>query len=714
MGSALPDFVVTELEAQFRKGLASFGRLKPVTLPIWAVENFYLSAESSYVEQRWNPWSFQPAIMACIGHDDIEEVDVKKSARVGYTKMLLAAACYFLRHKRRNGAIWQPTDEDRDQFVKTELEPALRDVKCMADIFPDFLAKNKANTLKQKMLLGCTLHTLGGKAAKNYRRISIDFAILDEISGFDQNIENEGSAHGLANKRIEGASFPKLICGSTPKLKDFCQIESRVLAAPYVFRRHIPCPACGEYHPLRWGDKKSRHGMKWVTCASQEETVETVKQLCPHCGSLYDQSEFLGVENRGEWRTDDGIRLTVSADGNPEFWLPTGDHMPIPRHVAFDDLWSAYSPNVSWTGILRDYLNAIEKARRGDKSDLQTWVNTTLGQTYEEKGDRTESHELEQRAEKYTLRTIPLGGLVLTAGVDTQDDRWEVVVIAHGRADEKWVVDYEVIYGNPTIDEEWANKLDPYLQKKFRHASGQHLAIEAVAIDTGGHNTHQAYNYCRARERRRVLAIKGDNQPGKPIKGKASLQDVNWRGKVLKQGVRLWMVGTDTAKDLIHGQFKVEKPGPGYIHFPAGLPTEFYHGLTIEKRLPQRTASGYVYRWICPTHGRNEPLDCTVYAIFAAHYLDLHRYTTAGWDRLERIVQPPTGDLFADPVQTPALPAPAEDSPPAEDRQTNVPPAPETSAPRPEPQQAIPPARPKPAARPVRPKTMPRKTTLGW
>ena len=704
MGSALPDFVVTELEAAFRKGLSSFGRMTPVSLPVWAVENFYLSAESSYVEQRWVPWSFQPAIMACMGHDDIEEVDVKKSARVGYTKMLLAAACYFLRHKRRNGAIWQPTDEDRDQFVKTELEPALRDVKVMADIFPDFLAKNKANTLKQKMLIGCTLHTLGGKAAKNYRRISIDFAALDEISGFDQNIENEGSAHGLASKRIEGASFPKLICGSTPKLKDFCQIESRVLAAPYVFRRHIPCPACGEYHPLRWGDKKTRHGMKWVTCASQEETVETVKQLCPHCGVLYDQSEFLGVEARGEWRTDSGIRLTVTADGNPEFWLPTGEAMPIPRHVAFDDLWSAYSPNVSWTGILRDYLNAIEKARRGDKSDLQTWINTTLGQTYEEKGDRTESHELEQRAEKYALRTIPIGGLILTAGVDTQDDRWEVVVIAHGRADEKWFIDYEVIYGNPTIDEEWA-KLDAYLNKKFRHASGQYLAIESAGIDTGGHNTHQAYNYCRTRERRRILALKGDNQPGKPIKGKASLQDVNWRGKVLKHGVRLWMVGTDTAKDLIHGQFKVEAPGPGYIHFPAGLPTEFYHGLTIEKRLPQRTASGYVYRWICPTHGRNEPLDCTVYALFAAHYLDLHRYTSSAWERLERIVQPPTLDLFA------ADPLPNNPDETGEETTAAPEATPEEQKPQPAPAQKTTPQRQK---APARKNPANRRPMIGW
>lgn len=677
MGVALPDFVLKDIALWLEKGCASFAVPAPITLPIWAEQHFYLSAESSYVEQSWRPWSFQVAILACMGHDDIEEVDVKKSARVGYTKMLLAAACYFLHHKRRNAAIWQPTDEDRDQFVKTELEPAFRDVACMKDIFPSFLAKNKANTLKQKMLLGCTIHTLGGKAAKNYRRISVDVGILDEISGFDLNIENEGAPFGLAAKRVEGASFPKMIVGSTPKIRGFCQIESRVAAAQHVFRRHIPCPHCGEYHRLTWGDAKSSHGMKWEKRENDEATADTVRQLCPHCGVLYTQSEFIRVEAQGEWRTDTGMCLRIDEAGTPVFMVDR-ETQPIPRHVAFDDLWSAYSPNVSWVSILRDYLAAVAKARKGDDADLQTWTNTTLGQTYLEEGDKTDANELARRVEAYQLRTIPLGGLILTAGVDTQDDRWEITVWAHGRDSEMWCVDYTVLYGNPGVDTDW-DKLDAFLKTRYRHASGQMLPIEAVAIDTGGHFTHHVYNFCRTRERRRIFAVKGEGRPALPIKGRASMQDVNWRGRILKHGVKLWHVGTDTAKDLLHGQLKVTQPGPGYVHFSRDLPPSFFDGLTIEQRLPQKTATGTVFRWVNPNHGRNEPLDCTVYALFAAHALDLHRYTHAMWLRLEAVVQPPTGDLFlsaspvepvdntAEAVQT-SVPEPADDSddPPSE------------------------------------------------
>ena len=634
------------ISAAMSSGLSAFAVPAPITLPVWAEKNFYLSAESSYVEQSWKPWSFQTGILACMGHDDIEEVDVKKSARVGYTKMLLAAACYFLHHKRRNAAIWQPTDEDRDQFVKTELEPAFRDVACMADIFPQFLAKNKSNTLKQKMLIGCTIHTLGGKAAKNYRRISVDVGILDEISGFDLNIENEGAPFSLAAKRVEGAGFPKMIIGSTPKIRGLCQVETRVSAAgEHVFFRYIPCPHCGEFHRMTWGGVDQPHGMKWEKRGTNEEIAETIRHLCPHCSSLYSQSEFISIEAHGEWRSESGVRMVIDEAGAPQFISADGAPQPIPRHVAFDGLWSAYSPNVDWRGLLRDYLAAVEKNKKGDASDLQAFTNTSLGETWYEDGETADAGEIERRAESYALRTVPSGGLVLTAGVDTQDDRWEIVVWAHGRDSEMWCVDYMVIYGNPGIERDWGN-VDAYLKTRFKNQYGQYLSIDAVGIDTAGHFTHHVYNFCRTRESRRIFALKGARESGRPVKGRASRQDVNCHGRIVKRGVKLWQVGTDTAKDMIYNQLKITKKGPGCMHFSKELPSEFFYGLTVEQRMLQKTSSGETWRWVNVSRGRNEPLDCTVYAIFAAHALDLHKYTSAMWARLEMALQPSIADMF--------------------------------------------------------------------
>jgi len=258
-------FVMPTLQQHLQRGLAAFGVPEPMTLDEWACAHFYLSAESSYVEQRWAPWGFQRAIMACISNDDIREVDLRKSARVGYTKMLLAAIGYFAQHKRRNQALWQPNDDDRDEFVKTELDPMLRDVGAMESVFPAYLKRDKDNTLQAKKFLGSIAHMKGGKAAKNYRRISVDTGYLDEYDAFDSNIEKEGDPGTLAAKRVEGATFPKLVVGTTPKLKGFSNIEKREREADIFLQRHVPCPECGEYHAITWGGKDEPHASNGLT-----------------------------------------------------------------------------------------------------------------------------------------------------------------------------------------------------------------------------------------------------------------------------------------------------------------------------------------------------------------------------------------------------------------------------------------------------------------
>ncbi len=616
-------------------GLSPLSVSKPMRLSQWAEAHFYLSAESSYVEQRWKSYPYQPAIMDCMSNDDIREVDFMKSARVGYTKMILAAMGYFAEHKRRNQAVWQPTDDDSDDFCKTELDPMLRDVPCLESVFPAFMRRHKDNTLKQKTFLGSILHLRGGKAAKNYRRITVDVGYLDELDGFDLDVEKEGSPVTLSNKRLEGATFPKMIAGSTPKLKGYSMIESRADQADEQFRFHIPCPHCGHEHPLTWGGADQPHGMKF------DGPDDPVGQLCPECGALYYQADYLSVWSRGRWVSKAGVWI----DRDGRFRGPAGEIVETPSWVSFH-IWTAYSPQTTWEQIVREFRSAQKKAEAGDTSELKTFVNTTLGESWEAEVDKTDEHQLIQRAEDYPLRIVPMGGLVLVAGVDVQDDRFEITIWAIGRDEEMWPVDYMVIHANPADERDW-DRLDTYLLTAFKHQSGATLKIEATGVDTGGHFTHQVYNFCRTRVRRRIYAVKGDNQPGKPIKGRSSVQDVNYRGKIIRGGVKLWRVGTDTAKDLIFGRLQIQQPGPGYVHFSKELPHEFYHQLTAEHRMMVKTARGEEYRWV-KVRSRNEVLDTTVYAIFASHMRGLNTFTQKMWDQLEASVQPANGDLFAD------------------------------------------------------------------
>ena len=624
-----------EIRNAIRVGLKPFEVSPPLRLSEWAEKQFYVSAESSDVEQQWRTRPYQRAIMDCISNDAIEEVCLRKSARVGYTKIIVAAIAYFAQHKRRNQAVWQPTDEDSDEFVKTEIETMFRDVPIMQSVFPEFMQRHKHNTLRQKIFLGSILHLRGGKAAKNYRRVSVSVAVLDEVDGFDNDVEKEGSPIALARKRLEGATFPKLVIGSTPKLKDLSLVQGAESQIEQRFQFLVPCPHCGVRKALRWGGPDKSYGFKWVG-----DDASSVAHLCEACSSLFTQAEYLAHAHEGRWTTPAGIWI----DDDCRFRDAAGELVPTPRAVSMY-IWTAYSDSVSWAQIVREYLSAKAKDAAGDSAELKTFTNTTLGDVWEEEMERADDAELRKRAIEMPLRTVPLGALVLTCGVDVQDNRFEATVWGFGPGEEQWTVDHTVLEANPSDERDWM-KLSAYLETKFPHAAGGKIGIEATAIDTGGHFTHQVYNFCRLYARRRVYAVKGETKYGQPVKGRSTLVDVNYRGKIIKGGVKLWHVGTDTAKDLFFGRLKVTQPGPGYVHFSNELPEEWFRQLTAEARLLVKTAQGEQSRWVSQ-RPRNEALDCTVYAIFAAHMLDLHRYTDTMWDRLRDCVAPRQRDLLA-------------------------------------------------------------------
>jgi phage terminase large subunit GpA-like protein len=645
-----------ELGSRLSRGLAAWGIPEPLTLAEWAAQHFYLSAESSYVEQGWKAWPYQQAIMAAISNDDIYEVDWQKSARTGYTKIVLAAQGYFAEHKRRNQAVWQPTDDDATAYVKTELDPMLRDVGVMQSVFPAYLSRHKDNTLDQKKFIGSMLHIKGGKAAKNYRRLSVDVAILDELDAFDGDIEKEGDPVTLAAKRIEGATFPKLVCGSTPKLKGFSLIETRSQSADERFTYQIPCPHCGERHALTWGGKDEAHGMKWRSGEDQKPDPATIRHLCPQCGVLITQGEYLAIWERGIWINETGD-LHLHADGR--FTTPTGDAAPIPRHIAFHT-WTAYSPAANWPDILRDFIAAQEKMSEGDDSKMKAFKNTTLGETWEGEIERTDAEELKARAEPFPLRKMPRDCLLLLAGADVQGNRIEVQVWGYGIGGQMWSIDHRQFFGNPAAAEIWQELEEFLFSETYPHASGTQQPIHATAIDSGGHHTDAVYAFAHKHKARRVHSIKGSSGQERSIENGNSKVSFNWRGAREKNGHTLWLVGTHLAKDRFAARLEITQPGPGYVHLSKDNSDEWFRQLAAEDRVTKRGMYGTTTRWV-PNRKRNEVIDMTAYAIWLEERLDLWSVRKRAWWReQEAKVQPLIEDLFKaapEVLHTPEIPA---------------------------------------------------------
>lgn len=607
----------TETRREIGKALARGLRTLEVALPLrlseWAESNFYLSPESSYIEGQWECLPYQAGIMDCISNDDVRSVTVMKSARVGYTKMIVAAIGYFAEHKGRNQVLFQPVDQDAEDFTKDEIDPMLRDCVAVQRVFPYYQTKSKYNTLSKKVFLGSTLDIRGGKAGKNYRRLSKDVVYYDELSGFDSNVQGEGDPITLGDKRVEGATFPKSVRGSTPKKKGpvsegGCLIEAEFQKADIRFRFQTPCPHCGHMQALQWGGKDAPYGVKWL-----DGDPQTAAYLCESCRALFTYEQHMESQPHGRWTADNGVWL----DRDGLFRDAAGAVIEAIEHVAFH-IWTGLAGLVPWSKLVREFLAATK-----DRSKLQTFVNTTLGETWEEdEGEKTDDELLYRRREHYPA-PVPLGAQYLVAGIDTQDDRFEIQIDGYGFGEERWSVDYLRIFGDPSRATIW-DHLERILRGTYRREDGALMQIVLACQDKGGHYTDEVNRFSKRMGTRFLIPIHGSKYENRPVAMMPRKKD--------KAGTYGTEVGTDTAKTLLFQRYQIQQPGPGYVHWcvtgprpeqPDPFDRDYFRQVTAEERVP--TWRNGVRRLVWDAKKRrNEATDCSVYSLAAIRILQQH------------------------------------------------------------------------------------------
>ena len=296
---------------------------------------------------------------------------------------------------------------------------------------------------------------------------------------------------------------------------------------------------------------------------------------------------------------------------------------PGGRIASFGDLSALYSPWVKWATLAEEWCKAQDdKDRRG----LQEFVNLRLGQPWVEHQQTIAVEYLERRREYYGP-TLPAGIVLLTAGVDVQDNRLEAEILGWGPGKESWGIQYLRLMGDPTQPSVW-QLLDSHLTATWPTADGRRLLVACAAVDSGGHCTSEVYDFCRAREARRVFAIKGQGGQGTAIIAKTSRNN--------RQRAALFHLGVDSLKSLVFSRLLLDHEGPGYCHFPREADRNFdsgyFHGLLSEKRLVSQKAGVTKVEWR-KTAERNEPLDCRAYATAALEILSPNLETLAAAGR---------------------------------------------------------------------------------
>ena len=601
---------LADLRATYSRAVRGFRPPEDLTVSEWADRYRRLSPESSAEAGPWRtsrtPYLKEP--MDAFTDDRVRRIVIVAGSQIGKTECELNCLAYIMDQDPGTVLFVQPTLEDAKKFSKLRVEPMVRDCKRLSRKVHNVERGQKGSkTVLQKSFPGGMLMMVGSNAPSALASTPARYIIGDERDRWAVSAGREGDPWKLAEARQTTFYNAKSIEVSTPTVKGASNIET-AYAAGTMERWVTRCPHCGEWHDIVFDDIRFKYESDRVNGERVYRLTEPPVWVCPSCGCISTEREMREAPSR--WKADNPGALEQNRTRS--FWLN-----------AFCSPWTP------WSRVCLDFLSA-----KDDPARLQVVYNTLFGRLWEDRGDLVGEDEMLARREDYGTRPdgtpveLPDGALVVTVGVDVQDSRLEYEVVGHGRWGETWGVEKGVIMGRPDSDEVW-QRLDGVVDHVWRYRDGRGVRASVTCVDSGGHYTQEVYERCRARQPKRVFAIKGKG--GESIPYTSVPTQVNIRDR--RRKCWLYTVGVDAGKAEIMAALKVQEPGPKYCHFPrgSGYDETFFAGLLSERLVLSTTPTGNRWRWEkIPGHERNEALDCRNYAIAALRILN------PDWDAIER------------------------------------------------------------------------------
>lgn len=547
-----------------------------LTVSAWADTYRKLSPESSAEVGAWHTSraEYQREILDAVSDPKIESVVIMSCAQVGKTEMLLNLIGYHIHQDPSPMLLIQPTLDMAQTFSKDRLAPMLRDSPALEGKVADPKSRDSGNTTLKKNFFGGHITMCGANSPASLASRPVRIILADELDRWPVSAGDEGDPYELARKRSATFWNRKEIAVSTPTVRNGSKIEA-LFENTDKREYYVPCSECGHHQVMKWSN------VHWT-----ENEPDTAFYACEECGGAWDDALRYKAIRKGEWRA------TAPFVGRAGFRL--------------SGLCSPWTPLSS---AVADFLQAKKLPET-----LRVWVNTYLGESWEDDGERLDDFQISTHRENYTADRLPKEVVFLTAGIDVQDDRLEMEVVGWGRDEETWSVEYKTFYGDPASSQVWAD-LDSYLGLTWATEDGKELNIKASAIDTGGHHTQAVYKFCKPRIGRRIFAIKGVGGEGKPIVGRPSTNN--------HIKCKLFPIGVDTAKEVVYSRLKIKEIGPGYCHFPNSYTDEYFMMLTAEKVVKKYHKGFHRREWV-KVRQRNEALDCRVYALAALSIVNVN------------------------------------------------------------------------------------------
>lgn len=542
-----------------------------LSLPEWIESTVQLPSTVSALPGKVKLWPYQRGIAEAISDPEIERVSVVKSVRVGYSMLLTSTLASYVANEPAPILALLPTESDARDFVVSDLEPTFEATPELRGLLSGELDESGRSTLLSRRFPGGSLKVVAAKSPRNLRRHTARILLIDEADAMESSAE--GNPLTLAERRTLSFANRKIILGSTPIHDE----TSHVLRAYAASDRRVfecPCPECGGLTEIMW-----QH-IEW-----EPDKPDTAAFRCPYCNELIIERHKAEMVAKGDWRV-------------------TAPHVKGHAGFRINALVSNLA-NASWGKLATEFLKA-----KSDPAELQTFVNTLLGQGWREATEDIDESGLMARAEAFGLNAIPADVLVMTCGVDVQHDRLEITYLGFGKS-EIFVLGHAVIWGSPLEDTTWA-ELDDALRQTWNHPNGGTLKVDAAIVDSGdGATVDSVYSFTKPRFGRRVVSGKGmaGNRPAIT--------------RSTAKGVPIFLIGVDGLK----AQLLTRLSKGQTIRFSNTLEVEWYSQLASERRVMRYSRGQPVKQFERIAGRRAEALDCFVYAMAARELvkLDLER-----------------------------------------------------------------------------------------
>lgn len=586
----------------------------PLTVSQWAEVNRILSevtaAEPGRKRYARTPY-LREVVDALSPQHPADTVVLMKGAQLGATDAGLDWMGYVMDVAPGLMMLVQPTLQMVKRNTLTRIDPLIESTVCLRGKVSEPRSRDAGNSIFRKKFRGGELVMTGANSAAGLRSTPARYLFLDEVDGYPPDADGEGDPIDLAIKRTATfRSRRKIFMLSTPTIQGGSRIERAYLESDQR-RYFVPCKKCGEFGLIIW------ERIKWPEGRPQEAYYECA--FCKEEHFEWDKEALISLEN--------GAHFRATAE--------SADRRIIGFHVS-----SLYSLFETWADQATDFL-----ATHRDPGRFKTWVNTVLGEPWVETGEAPEWKRLYERREPYPMGTVPQGGLFVTAGADVQADRIEVEVVAWGRNQQSWSVEYLVLEGNTSrLDDPVWTRLTELRARTWPHASGQEMPLVKLAVDDG-YNSQVVRAWWRRQPASQVMLVKGHDRATVPV-GRPVAVDVNLAGKRLARGARIWPIGVSLLKSELYGWLRMDQPTAkelaqqggmpyGWCHFPE-YGESYFQGLAseaLQKYVHPKTRQ-VSYAWV-KVHARNEPLDARIYARAGAVQVGVLRFGEKTWRQLE-------------------------------------------------------------------------------